>query len=670
MERVGRDLEGAFRGLSFLFLLFAGVLIFLILLLLLAFSQLAGLGGETAETLVSILFIPIVINVFYLSPALPKTLLYLLLASIFSMLIFIFRVVTEYKLLLRRLVLKIPLINRLSKISLPPVKTLRRRRYGIGVLLFISLGATIGPSAFVIIPLAVQKYGSAALLGMFIAGVSSVMLARGYYKMYVYSRKMGGGAGLRSGEEPIGGPAFVKNAYGKKHPSYISSRLAMWIGNTALSAFNLLVAVKFLSDYVVPMLGFERSFLFEIGFLALLSIILLKLYDKWGEVVGLQLLFGSVFIALFVTHIVGLYFSFSQLQSLSPTQISGTDWNIYVVLTAAAYVYIVIFGFQEVMALAEEAEGETLEEKAKNMAIAMLGGTIISIILFILYMLVYVDIKSKGISIPETSIPALDLVSANPTLYAVSMVAFGLGILTTLVAAYIAALKHLREFIYDVFKVEKERAEKLLLLIIILLMWYLFFSGTEFIVHLTDYATLLALSLIALSEVKLKKKLEGCEKVKAYHGLAGKVVALLTFLMLIFLASESPETAWISVFIMLTATLLVIVASYDILLAEIFTVLVCALTLLFSSQLINLVRELANFGMLSPGDIALWEGAMIALWGLYVVLFALVAHLFARYSRAILKAISGLISIAALSLRRRRGQRYGRQRSTAPSRRH
>ncbi len=664
MEKVSRDLKSALESLSFLFLLFAGVLVFMILLLLLAFSQLAGLGGGAAEKLVSILFIPIVINVLYLSPALPKTLLYLLLASIFFLLIFILRVVTEY-----RGKFKVPIIDRLSKMaSLPSVKTLKRRKYGVGVLLFISLGATIGPSAFVIIPLAVQKYGAVALLGMAIAGVSSVVLARGYYKMYVYSRRMR--MKLRNGEEPIGGPAFVKNAYGERHPSYISSRLAMWIGNTALSAFNLLVAVKFLSDYVMPMVGVKGSFIFEILFLALLSYVVVKLYDKWEEAVSLQLILGSIFIALFVAHLAGLYFSSPQLPSLAPIQASNASWSIYTVLTSAAYVYIVIFGFQEVMALAEEAKGEKLEEKARNIAIAMLGGTIISIVLFILYMAVYVNIESRGIGIPETSIPALDLASANPILCAVTMAAFSLGIATTLIAAFAAALKHLREFVYDVFGVEKERAERLLPLIIILLTWYLFFSGTEFIAHLTDYATLLALSVIALSEAKLKRKVEGGEKVKVYHGLIGKGVALLTFLMLVFLASESPGTAWISVFIMLTATLLVIVASYDILLAEIFTVIVCALTLLFSSQLINLVRELANFGMLSPGDIALWEGTMIALWGLYVVLFALTAHLLVRYSRVILEATGGLISIVASPLRSGGRRRHGRRKSTASSRRH
>ena len=649
------DIKESLEKLAVLFILFTGMLTLLTLAFLVSLSQLLGWRGWAADVLTNILFFPLGINILYLSPGLAKVLMYELIVPLIFVSILMLRLTVEY-IYEGRVRLPIPraLLSRLSQPSIVrlPSKLAREvsRGYGTLTLFFVSLGATMGPSTFVIIPYAVVKYGPLALLGMALASASAWILAWRYAKMYYYSKRVGA-------TRVVGGPAFVKYAYGGKHPAYMLSRITMWVGNAALSAFNLLIAVKFLSEYVLPLaLGTKAVFPVELALLVLLSAVPLLLHRRWRGAVRLQGLVGLLFLTLFLMHLGGLcaFFHLSPALLLPAFSLANNLRNLdalFVILASAAYVYIVVFGFQEVMALTEEAKGSE-EERLKSIKAAMVGGAVVSCVLFWLYMYVYVLLTESGVQIPgETVLPALDLVRQYPQLYWLTVAAVGLGVVTTLVPAFASALKHLRELASDFFGVE-EGASGVLPFIVILLAWYLFFTGTEFIAHLTDFAVLLSLSIIALSETGLGKKVTG-EK----RHVVSKAISLLTFAMFLLLAQSSPDIAWISALIMVLSTAMVMVLSYDLVQAEAFVLVICFMTIVFVGGFSRIIPVLAGTGILSPQDLAMWEGVVVSLWVVNVIFFALLAHIAVKYGREIADAVRAGVRFAAETLRGAEGMR-------------
>lgn len=650
------DIKESLEKLAVLFILFTGMLTLLTLAFLVSLSQLLGWRGWVADVLTNILFFPLGINILYLSPGLAKVLMYELIVPLIFVSILMLRITVEY-IYEGRVKLPLPraLIARLSPPSIVRLPSKLAREisggYGTLTLFFVSLGATMGPSTFVIIPYAVVKYGPLALLGMALASVSAWALAWRYAKMYYYSKRVGA-------TRVVGGPAFVKYAYGGKHPAYMLSRITMWVGNAALSAFNLLIAVKFLSEYVLPLaLGAKGIFPVELALLILLSAVPLLLHKRWRGAVRLQSFVGLLFLMLFLAHLGGLCAAFPLKPALPlpvlPLTVAdlGVFDALLIVLASAAYVYIVVFGFQEVMALTEEAKGSE-EEKLKSIKAAMVGGAVVSCVLFWLYMYVYVLLTETGVQIPgETVLPALDLVRQYPQLYWLTVAAVGLGVVTTLVPAFASALKHLKELASDFFGVE-EGASGVLPFIVILLAWYLFFTGTEFIAHLTDFAVLLSLSIIALSETGLGKKVTG-----GGRHVISKAISLLTFAMFLLLAQSSPDIAWISALIMILSTAMVMVLSYDLVQAETFVLVICFMTIVFVGGFSRIIPVLAGTGVLSPQDLAMWEGVVVSLWVVNVIFFALLAHIAVKYGGEIANAIRAGARLVAETLRGRENMR-------------
>ncbi len=628
--------------LAALLLVFTGVLAVLTLVFLVSFSQLIGWGGYIAENTMRILLMPIVIDIFYLSPGLPRVLIYLLIVPLLLVSLLTLKITIEY---FAGRGLKLP---RPKLLRLGPLVELRERGRKLGrlTLVFVSIGATMGPSSFVIIPFAVIKYGPLALLGMTLASVSAWVLAWRYAKMYRYAKSIGA-------KEIVGGPAFVKYAYGRKHPGYILSRITMWMGNVALSAFNLLVATKFTSEYVLPVVTNVSGPPVEVAILALLSLAVLALYRKWEQAVGLQSIIGALFLFFFFAHLIGLYLAgpLSGVKLELPNIALGDPAeDLFLILASAAYVYIVVFGFQEVMALTEEAGGKDELEKLRNITIAMVGGSVASCLLFLAYMFTYVEMGQAGFEIPMTSLPAMDVARSDPVLYWVTVIAVFTGIASTLVPAFAAAIKHLGELVSDFFGARREDATSILPIVVVLFAWYLFLTGAEFIAHLTDFAVLFSLSIIAFSETVLGKKAEkSVGGSNRHHYLISKALSILTLLMLMFLALHSPDTAWVSALVMVVSTAMVMLLSYEAVIAEAFTLVVCALTIVFVGGLSKVVSELAAMGALTPLDVALWQGVTISLWVIHVVFFVLLIHVIAKYSSSLVRALKlGLIALIGM----------------------
>jgi len=632
----------------------AGVLAFLLVIFLFSLLQVRLMPEEIVDLFTTVLFLPLVMDLMLISPNLPVVLLFFYLIPLFLVIIVIARIVAAK-------IFESKILQTVSeKVRFRRKK--EEKKYGLATLLAVSIGATIGPSTFVLCPYSVKYFGVYALPGMILSSISSILLAYAYAKMYYYSKKIGA--------RIVGGPSFVSSAFGKKHYLYMVSRFTMWIGNVALAAFNLLIIISLVTEYMLPVflpwLSFKTSpllqHLIKVILFILLSAIVVASYEEWEKMVSMQTLLTLAFLTLFILHVyfIGLHY---KVAPVPPTTsiidaISPVSSLILGTLTSAAYVYLMVFGFQEVQSLGENVKTKSkdseknLRETTSILHKAMIGGSLISSIFFVLYISLYINMKTSGYSIPSTLIPALDLAKVNKAAYLVTLSCLLLGVMTTYIPAFVAALKHLKELTSDVFFIPL-REVRLDPYIIIAFMGLLLLTHSDYIIKLTDFSILLSLSIISLSEVKLKlKSLK--EKIKLT---ADTFRVLATFIIIISVASVFSavyqEVAVNSVIFMIMSTLVLMFLSYDILLVEVFALTMMFFSLVITPPLISIISEFAKYGAATPADIAIAQALVIASWIIYFIFIVLLIHLAVEY-REELYRLAKRVAILARYLSQKR----------------
>lgn len=619
-------------------LVFVGALTVLLILILLSLMQISHMPSEISSVATFILSLPLVLDLIVISPNLPYLLVYVTLVPLFLVVVVIARIFAEE-------------LSRVMGGRRQAPKPGGEKKYGFWTLLAVSLGATVGPSAFVLTPYSVAHYGYQALLGMVLASASAVALAYGYSRMYYYSRRILGG-------RYVGGPSFVRNAFGPKHYVYIISRFTMWIGNVALASFNLLITIELLLTYLLPLLGVElvgaARAAAEAGLFAVLAALVLLVYGNWEKTVDLQKAVTVAFLALFAVHgvLLGARVDWSRplyaplVGALSYPDPWGLVWSV---LSAAAYVYLMVFGFQEVQSLAENVEVRSREnfeeEVARKLMWSMVLGAGISGILFTAYMYLYAMARAGGAAIPLTPIPPLDMLRGDTAPYLVTLAALLLGVFTTYIPAFVAALKHLRELMRDVFLVEMEGLRiSVDPYIVILFMGVLLLSNAEYIIRLTDFAVLASLVFVAVAEYFLAKRV-----LRRVSGWSAARVAFTAGTMLLVAAVfsvEMQDVAVNSVIFMLFATLAIMLFSYSLPIIEIFTLATVALSIVLLPPLIGVIRELAGYGLIAPSQVALIQVVAASSWILHLVLLSLTLHLAYIYRRRLWEAAKRAADIA------------------------
>ncbi len=637
------------------YLLFmASALSLLLIITLLSLFQIASLPPELTEAITVILFMPFIIDLMLISPNLPVILLFFFIIPLLLIIAVMFRI-----LLAHLPYEKIYVVESIAR-RITHVARSVERKYGFATLLAVSIGATIGPSTFVLGPYSVKHYGWYALPGMVLASISAIALAYGYSRMFYYSSILGG--------KIIGGPSFVGNAFGTKHYLYIISRFTMWIGNVALAAFNLLIAIELVTEYVLPPLlaGLSPSthytliLVAKIALFALLSLAVLAGYKRWEKMVVMQTYLAILFLALVGIHMFSIQYYYNVgfgnilhninvMDSFSPGFIYDF---LRGVLASAAYVYLMVFGFQEVQSLAgnvktnREAGEERLAEISSILKWAMVGGVVFSSIIFCIYISMYISLVDSGVNIPETTIPALDITSGSQFMYLVTLSAITLGVITTYIPVFVAALKHLGELLSDVFLVRvRELKVRLDPYIVIFFMGLLLLTNAEYIIRLTDFAVLLSLAIIALSEYALKRRV--------FVGKAGSLIknyrTVLTTLVIgvivVVFSVSSQNIAVNSVIFMIFSTLIIMFFSYDLLIVELFAIAMGILSLVITPPLVDVIMDLAGYGLATPTDIAIAQALTASIWIFRFIFSALVIHVVIQYKREVAYLIRALLEI-------------------------
>jgi len=551
---------------------------------------------------------PLLVDIFILSPGIPRLFLILTIVPLLLMVVLAFRILVE--------------VGRGGQVS----KRHEVGKYSLNQLILFGIGATVGPSAFVVLPEAVSRYGLSTIIGMILASVSALLLAILYARMDSLTYSMG--------SPSVGGPAFVRKAYGSRHPAYMASRFSMWVANTALAAFNMLVLMDVVTLYVLPdiltLLGASRLAdtlnLPMRVLIFLLALLALKYSRREASLVRIQSILGPMFVALFAAHILALA-ALAWNAPLPPKSFSAISLPINAV-TAMAFVYMVVFGFQEIQSLAEGIPGGP-EEREKMLRKALVISVVIPALLFT----VYTAALSFLGELPHTPIPAVDITSG--WLRLLTEGALLLGIATTFIPALVTASNHLRELLIDIFEVRREIAEspigKYLVAFFVLV---LLASDATYLVELTDFGVLVAMGIIAASVIRLSK-LAGQE----YKLVTPLVSSGLTALAAIVLAFASPDVAFGGVMFILAATMALGAAAYELEVLELFTLACSILALIAAPPVVRAIRELSGMGALPPSMVAFLPFAQIALDILAISTVALIIYMVLRMRSSLIKLL-------------------------------
>lgn len=398
--------------------------------------------------------------------------------------------------------------------------------YGLGTMMAVGVGATLGSPLFILIPLNIEQYEVVSLLSLLLATVFSVAMAK------VYS---GLGRELKSrNAELVGSPSFVRVASGASSVRYFVSRVSMWVANTALAAYTKIVFLIF--DFVfMPqvLVGYGLSpqastlvtWLIAAAFVGWTVVNIFFEQRYLRALGGIQIVLTAALVLMIVYHSAVLGSSGGWNFTGFLVSSSGTGWVPALVINTG-YLYLLFFGFQEIQVFERDSvekspvpivswlrKGYTMSKTA-YFETAMIVSVVVASAVNILYGLAVYS-GARGLPSLQASCPTS---SCIPALYLAQNVlgggqellvgvAFLVATVTTFVPAFLAAARHLRTLGEDGYMPRSlARLSWLFTLVAVLL---LAISNENFLVEITDVMVLISLGIIALSGLSLKRTGEG-----------------------------------------------------------------------------------------------------------------------------------------------------------------
>jgi amino acid transporter len=400
---------------------------------------------------------------------------------------------------------------------LPHTVMRRRPVYGLGTMLSVGVGATLGSPLFILIPENILQYEVVSVLSLILATVLSVAMAKVYSDMYRMSKELG--------LEGVGGPSFTKVAVGVRSVRYFVSRLSMWVSNTALAAYTKIVFLIFVLDpqYLPSILNAFGLTTFQIdvttyivaGAFVAWTILNILFEQRYLRMLGLfQIVMTAILLIILVYHSLVLgatgSWNFSGLFSTS----LGSGWVSALVINTG-YLYLLFFGFQEIQSLERDSmersripilswvkRGPTLE-RAKYFGVAMVLSVVVASIVNIFYGLA---VYASHAQLQGSAIPALFIAKnlLGPSQELLVAVAFLIATVTTFVPAFLAAARHLGALGEDGYMpTSLANLSWVFTLVAILL---LAVSNQDFLVNITDFMVLISLGIISLSAIWLRRR--------------------------------------------------------------------------------------------------------------------------------------------------------------------
>ncbi len=441
------------------------------------------------------------------------------------------------------------------KFRRPPFKPQMKPTYGFLTLLAIGIGATIGSPLFIILPVNIVQYAFVSIVSLVIAGSLSYLISRIYSGMYRYS--------VDNNVEVVGGPGFVKMVTREKSLRYFISRFSMWIANTALAAFSAIFLFTFtfstmpaiLNSLGLPDVWTYATVSLLMGFFGIWFVINAFYERKYLKTIGYaQIIMIAAIVILIIYQGVslGIVGQWNFTGFFSP----GSENIPLDILENTGFLFILFFGFQEIQAMVRESMdyssipvvskllGLKPMPKGKYLAISMQATVLISLAIMIFNALTIYSVHPNLNALNSSTIPALYVVSTflGPRFQIVTITAFLLSTITTFVPAFIAASRHLRSLAEEGFFPRAVKNSSWVFTVVLIM----FFSLTQpsFLVNITDFMVLIALGMIALSPIWLRKITGRISKRTAATSL---VVASICFLVDLLLFPQNPNVVLLGV---------------------------------------------------------------------------------------------------------------------------
>ena len=398
----------------------------------------------------------------------------------------------------------------------------RRPVYGLGTMLAVGIGATLGSPLFILIPENILQYEVVSVASLILATILSVAMAKVYTDMYRTSKELGLTA--------VGGPSFTKLAAGTRSVRYFVSRLSMWVSNTALAAYTKIVFLIFvldpnylpaiLSAYgMSPLMSDVTVYVVAGAFVAwtVLNILFEQRYLRLLGMVQIVMTAALLLILLYHSILLGGTGSWN-LSGLFSTGL-GSGWVPDLVINTG-YLYLLFFGFQEIQSLERDAVEESSVPviswvkkgfklgRTTYFGVAMVLSVVVAASLNIFYGLaVYSSHTLPAASGLQTSaIPALYLAGRllGPGQELLVAIAFLLATVTTFVPAFLAASRHLTALGEDGYMPRSLASLSWAFTLVAILL--LAIGNQDFLVNITDFMVLISLGIISLSALWLRRR--------------------------------------------------------------------------------------------------------------------------------------------------------------------
>ena len=404
----------------------------------------------------------------------------------------------------------------------------RRPVYGLGTMLAVGIGATLGSPLFILIPENILQYEVVSVASLVLATILSVAMAKVYSDMYRTSQELGLGG--------VGGPSFTKLAAGTRSVRYFVSRLSMWVSNTALAAYTKIVFLIFVLDPhyfpailtaygVSPAMSTLTVYVVAGAFIAW-TVLNILFEQRYLRLLGLiQIVMTAALLVILLYHSVVLggtgSWNFSGLFNTG----LGSAWLPDLVINTG-YLYLLFFGFQEIQSLERDAVEESSVPvlswvkkgfkvgRTTYFGVAMVLSVVVASALNIFYGLaVYSAHTLPGAAGLQTSaIPALYLAGnlLGPGQELLVAVAFLIATVTTFVPAFLAAARHLAALGEDGYMPRSLANLSWAFTLVAILL--LAIGNQDFLVNITDFMVLISLGIISFSALWLRRRSSAARK--------------------------------------------------------------------------------------------------------------------------------------------------------------
>ncbi|OWP54198.1 MAG: hypothetical protein B2I18_02595 [Cuniculiplasma sp. C_DKE] len=459
------------------------------------------------------------------------------------------------------------------KFSRPRIRGKPNPVYGFFIILSIGIGSTLGSPLFILIPENALQYGIVSTISLIVASITSLFMAKVYFDVYEFHKN--------NGRDIVGGPAFVREAYGVSSVRYFISRISMWVANSALSAYCVIIFFDLLF-IVIPESSIGGSLISKVLIYAILGLFIVWFIinaffeERYLRFIGKVQLVMMIAMAVILIAEEGVIFrSPSHLSTHLFFSFTG-NW-VEDILIDTGYLFILFFGFQEIMAFQRNiTDGSTINipmikkkimlDKDHVIKWSMIFTIIVSSSINIVYSIAVLLTQSRGTGIEKSSIPAFLIaqMTGGESWFLLMIIAFIIATLTTFVPAFLAASRHLKSLGEDrIFPYSLTKYSWIFTLVFIIL---LVASGESFLLSITDFMVLISLGFITISGTHYRKELGNVKGL-----LFPAMVGIMTFTFGAFNYFVDPEVVLFSILIISVAYLVHNLINMDSVALKLFT---------------------------------------------------------------------------------------------------